>query len=159
MLAAGRSGVPHAVRKVLHGLHPPVLGGLPFLRNGGEPDIAAAGGRPSGRRWPFRSGWVDAAWVVFSATNLCAMAIFSHWETVPFHFIWISLTILYGFRVWTLRSTLWVLIAVMACTGAVWPASSLRAKPAGISIANSASPRSIVRASCRRSATYRWTSK
>jgi signal transduction histidine kinase len=120
MSVAGRSGVPHIARRVLHGLHPPTLGGLPFLRNGGEPAMAAgAGGRPAGRRWPFRSGWVDAAWVVFSAANLYAMVIFSHWETVPFHFIWISLTILYGFRVWTLRSTLWVLIAVMVCTAAV----------------------------------------
>ncbi len=120
MLAAGRGGVPHLAGRVLHGLHPPTLGGLPFLRNGGEPAMAAgADGRHSGLRWPFRSGWVDAAWVAFSAANLFAMVIFSHWETVPFHFIWISLTILYGFRVWTLRSTLWVLIAVMVCTGAV----------------------------------------
>ncbi|HCU95272.1 MAG TPA: hypothetical protein DHU96_22210 [Actinobacteria bacterium] len=120
LLAAGRSGVPHVARKVLHALHPPVLGSLPFGRNGGEPAIAeASGDRPSGRRWPFRPGWVDAAWVVFSAANLYAMALFSHAETVPFHFIWISLTILYGFRVWALPPTLWVLIAVMVTTGAV----------------------------------------
>ncbi len=107
-------------RRLLQGLHPPTLGGLPFLRNGGEPAVAeGTDGRPAGRRWPFRSGWVDAAWVGFSAANLYAMVVFSHWETVPFHFIWISLTILYGFRVWTLRSTLWVLIAVMACTAVV----------------------------------------
>jgi signal transduction histidine kinase len=117
-LAAGRSAVPHAARKVLHALHPPALGELPFLRNGGGP-AGAADARPSGHRWPFRSGWVDAAWVVFSAANLCAMWVFSHWETVPFHFIWISLTILYGFRVWALRPTLWVLIAVMVTTAAV----------------------------------------
>jgi signal transduction histidine kinase len=105
---------------VLHALHPPVLGSLPFGRNGGEPAVAMAPpGRPGGRRWPFRPGWVDAAWVVFSAANLWAMALFSHAETVPFHFIWITLTILYGFRVWALRPTLWVLIAVMVTTGAV----------------------------------------
>jgi hypothetical protein len=83
---------------VLHALHPPVLGSLPFGRNGGEPAVAAvaavAAGRPAGRRWPFRPGWVDAAWVVFCAANLYAMALFSHAETVPFHFIWITLTIL-----------------------------------------------------------------
>ncbi len=26
--------------------------------------------------------------------------MFAYWETVPFHFIWISLTLLYGFRSW-----------------------------------------------------------
>jgi signal transduction histidine kinase len=72
---------------------------------------------PQGRsrpRWPF--AWVDIAWVVFSLANLVAITVFSHWETVPFHFIWISLTLLYGFRVWSIKPTLWVLSAVMATT-------------------------------------------
>jgi signal transduction histidine kinase len=72
---------------------------------------------PRGRlttRWPF--AWVDVAWVVFSLANLVAITIFSHWETVPFHFIWISLTLLYGFRVWSIRPTLWVLGLVMVTT-------------------------------------------
>ncbi len=118
-LAAGRSAIPHAGRKILHALHPPVLGSLPFGRSGTEPGPGATGSHPPGRRWPFRPGWVDAAWVVFSAANLYAMALFSHAETIPFHFIWISLTILYGFRVWALRPTLLVLIAVMVTTAGV----------------------------------------
>jgi signal transduction histidine kinase len=65
-------------------------------------------------RWPF--AWVDVAWVVFSLANLVAITVFSHWETVPFHFIWISLTLLYGFRVWSIKPTLWVLTMVMATT-------------------------------------------
>jgi signal transduction histidine kinase len=60
---------------------------------------------------------VDVAWVAFSAANLAAIVIFSHWETVPFHFIWISLTLLYGFRVWSTRPTAWVLAVVMITTG------------------------------------------
>jgi signal transduction histidine kinase len=60
--------------------------------------------------------WVDAAWVAFSLVNLASIVIFSRWETVPFHFIWISLTLLYGFRVWALRPTMWVLAVVMATT-------------------------------------------
>ena len=59
--------------------------------------------------WPWRVAWVDVAWAVFSLANLAAIVIFSHWETVPFHFIWISLTLLYGFRVWSTRPTAWVL--------------------------------------------------
>jgi signal transduction histidine kinase len=72
---------------------------------------------PSGRpplRWPF--AWLDVAWVVFSLANLVAIVIFSSWETVPFHFIWISLTLLYGFRVWSIRPTAWVLAFVVVTT-------------------------------------------
>jgi signal transduction histidine kinase len=45
------------------------------------------------------------------------MALLPGWETVPFHFIWVSLTVLYGFRVWKTRPTLGVLAVVMATTG------------------------------------------
>jgi signal transduction histidine kinase len=38
-------------------------------------------------------------------------------ETVPFHFIWVSITILYGFRVWRSGPTVLVLVAVMTTTG------------------------------------------
>jgi signal transduction histidine kinase len=81
--------------------------------------------RPPGLRWPvhrFRVhwpfAWVDVAWAAFSVVNLAAIVIFSHWETVPFHFIWISLTLLYGFRVWSTRPTAWVLAVVMVTTAA-----------------------------------------
>ncbi|MGH2596569.1 MAG: sensor histidine kinase [Actinomycetota bacterium] len=66
--------------------------------------------------WPNRVRWIDAAWVLFAAVNLAAMLWFATWETVPFHFIWVSLTLLYGFRVWKVRPTLSVLAAVMAAT-------------------------------------------
>jgi signal transduction histidine kinase len=59
---------------------------------------------------------VDVAWAGFSLVNLVAIVVFSHWETVPFHFIWISLTLLYGFRVWSTRPTAWVLAVVMLTT-------------------------------------------
>jgi signal transduction histidine kinase len=39
-------------------------------------------------------------------------------ETIPFHLIWISLTILYGFRVWPLRRTALVLAVVCAASTA-----------------------------------------
>jgi signal transduction histidine kinase len=81
--------------------------------------------RPPALRWPrhrprfhWHIAWVDVAWAAFSVANLAAMVIFSRWETVPFHFIWISLTLLYGFRVWATRPTAWVLAVVMVTTGA-----------------------------------------
>jgi signal transduction histidine kinase len=78
--------------------------------------------RPPGLRWPSRPhlsvAWVDVAWAAFSVVNLGAIVVFSRWETVPFHFIWISLTLLYGFRVWASKPTAWVLAVVMITTGA-----------------------------------------
>ena len=63
------------------------------------------------------SGWLDVAWVAFALANLVAMALAPEWETVPFHFIWVSLTLLYGFRVWGPSVTAAVLTAVVALTG------------------------------------------
>ncbi len=70
--------------------------------------------------WPLRLPLVvDVAWGAFAVANLAAMALWPEWETVPFHFIWVSITILYGFRVWRGRPTLWVLGAVVVTTGIV----------------------------------------
>ncbi len=69
--------------------------------------------------WPTRRfAWVDLAWAAFAVLNLVAIFVIPDWETVPFHFIWVSLTILYGFRVWGMRPTLWVLGVIILCTGA-----------------------------------------
>jgi signal transduction histidine kinase len=65
------------------------------------------------------SGWVDLAWLAFAAANLVAMALVPRWETVPFHFIWVSLTIVYGYRVWGASKTVLVLGAVVVSTGAL----------------------------------------
>jgi signal transduction histidine kinase len=60
---------------------------------------------------------VDVGWVAFALANLAAMALWPSWETIPFHFIWVSLTLLYGFRIWRLRATYSVLAIVMGTTG------------------------------------------
>jgi signal transduction histidine kinase len=75
-------------------------------------------------RWPELSRWIgshhngviDMAWLVFSLANLDFIVMFPGWETIPFHFIWISLTLIYGFRTWKLGPTLWVLGGVMLLT-------------------------------------------
>jgi signal transduction histidine kinase len=67
--------------------------------------------------WPLRRLWLDLAWVGFTLANLVAMALVPEWETVPFHFIWVSLTILYGYRVWGPSVTAAVLTAVVVSTG------------------------------------------
>jgi signal transduction histidine kinase len=63
--------------------------------------------------------WVDAAWVAFALANLVAMYVFDTWETVPFHFIWVSLTLLYGFRVWPAKPTILTLACVILGTGSL----------------------------------------
>lgn len=67
----------------------------------------------------FRRNWVELAWGVFAVANLVAMALVPSWETIPFHFIWISLTLVYGFRVWSPGNTGFVLGLVIAATGAL----------------------------------------
>jgi signal transduction histidine kinase len=61
---------------------------------------------------------VELLWAVFAIANYIAMIEWESWETIPFHFVWISLTLLYGFRVWPMRATWIVLALVMAATAA-----------------------------------------
>ena len=49
---------------------------------------------------------IDAAWGVLAVACLAVMVASPTWETIPFHVIWISLTLLYGFRVWSLPTSL-----------------------------------------------------
>jgi signal transduction histidine kinase len=69
---------------------------------------------------------IETLWVVFAAANLGAMVAWPSWETIPFHFVWISLTVLYGFRVWGIRATALVLCAVAISTGASILADAFR---------------------------------
>jgi two-component system OmpR family sensor kinase len=65
-----------------------------------------------------RPSGLELAWGAFAVANLAAMAVWQSWETVPFHFIWVSLTLLYGFRVWRVGPMLGVLGFVVVSTGA-----------------------------------------
>jgi len=63
-------------------------------------------------------GWLrrnplEAAWAVFAAANLVAMVVWPSWETIPFHFVWISLTLVYGIRTWSMQ-TMWIVLSVVA---------------------------------------------
>jgi signal transduction histidine kinase len=89
------------------------VGGSRFLTG-----VRRAAARVVALRWPYSPRVLEVAWVVFSALNLIAIFWFANWETVPFHFIWISLTLLYGFRTWPVTPTMWVLGAVMLTTAA-----------------------------------------
>jgi signal transduction histidine kinase len=77
-----------------------------------------------------RLAWIESGsrleclWVAFALLNLAAMLVIIElrygqgWETVPFHFIYVSFTILYGFRAWRGRATLLGILFVTLTTGA-----------------------------------------
>jgi signal transduction histidine kinase len=59
-----------------------------------------------------RRYWPELAWGAFAALNFAALVLIREWETVPFHYVWVSLTLVYGFRVWRMRATLITLVVV-----------------------------------------------
>jgi two-component system, OmpR family, sensor kinase len=65
----------------------------------------------------WRRYWVEIGWWIFVLVNVAAILIVREWATVPFHFIWISLSLLYGWRVWTMRATSLALTAIIIVTG------------------------------------------
>jgi signal transduction histidine kinase len=65
----------------------------------------------------WRRYWVEIGWWVFVLVNVAGILMFREWATVPFHFIWISLSLLYGWRVWAMRPTSVTLGAIIIVTG------------------------------------------
>ncbi len=81
--------------------------------------------RPPFRAKP-RHGWlVDAGLVVFCLSMLGLMLRWKTDETVPYHLLFLALAIVYGFRVWPLLATSFVLVAVTLSTGAIMYADYL----------------------------------
>lgn len=58
-----------------------------------------------------------AGWLAFAGVNCGVMFVAPGAETVPFHLVWISLAVVYGFQPWSLRRTALVLTAVCTVTG------------------------------------------
>ena len=65
-----------------------------------------------------RRRWIELLWGAFAAANVAVILLATRWETIPFHLVWASLSLLYGFRVWSLRSTATVLAVVSVVTAA-----------------------------------------
>ena len=68
---------------------------------------------------------------MFIVLNLLAMRLIPAWQTVPFLVIWISLTTIYGFRLWHLGSTLLTVAVVTLSTGGLIGWQVLRGKQDG----------------------------
>jgi len=52
-----------------------------------------------------RRHWIEIAWGCFALANIAIVYEIGHWETIPFHFVWVSLTLVYGLRKWRLGTT------------------------------------------------------
>jgi signal transduction histidine kinase len=77
----------------------------------------------------------DLALGAFVGGCLAVMFVHPAWQTVPFHWIWISLTLLAGVRLWPLRQTWAVVAALAVATGAamVMPGGPGAESPAELS--------------------------
>src|SRR5262247_1410848 len=61
--------------------------------------------------------WLFPGWVIFAAANTALMFAMPGKETIPFHFVYISMAVVYGFQPWPLRRTYAVLGLVALTTG------------------------------------------
>ena len=85
----------------------------------GHPHAARAVSVLDHRLQRLRPLWPDIAWAVFVGLNLAAMRLLTDWQTVPFLAIWVSLTVIYGFRLWRLQPTILTWAAVTLATGGI----------------------------------------
>lgn len=65
-----------------------------------------------GRRGFLRRYAIEVLWTIFAIVCHVAMVVWPSWQTIPFFLIWISLALVYGLRVWEMRTTLLVLLLV-----------------------------------------------
>jgi signal transduction histidine kinase len=72
--------------------------------------------------WRYR---IELLWAAFAIANFAAMIAWPSWRLVPFQLVWVSLTVLYGFRVWPMRLTLVLLVGVMGATALAVGLSSM----------------------------------
>ena len=70
----------------------------------------------------------DILWAVFVGLNLAAMRLLPEWQTVPFLAIWVSLTLVYAFRLWPLQPALLTLAVVTLATGGIIGVQVIRGK-------------------------------
>ncbi len=60
-----------------------------------------------------RLGPLELGWTLFAAVGIAAMVRYPQAETVPFYLVWVSFSLVYGYRMWPWRPTLAVLGGVV----------------------------------------------
>jgi signal transduction histidine kinase len=63
-----------------------------------------------------RARRAELGWAAFCLACAIGMLVFPQWQTVPFHWIWLTITLLYGYRRWSNTQTALALLAVVALT-------------------------------------------
>jgi two-component system OmpR family sensor kinase len=58
----------------------------------------------------------ELGWAAFCLGCAAGMLVFPQWQTVPFHWIWLTITVLYGYRRWSNLRTALTLLGVAALT-------------------------------------------
>jgi len=65
--------------------------------------------------WRARGGWIDLGWVVLWILGLAGI-VFRHWETIPFHLLWLTFALLYSLRIRHTWPTMLVLAVMLTST-------------------------------------------
>jgi len=66
-----------------------------------------------------------SCWIVFAGVNVWLMWALPGSETIPFHFVWISIAVVFGLGTWPLGAMILVLALITATTGTVMVHHSL----------------------------------
>lgn len=64
-----------------------------------------------------RRRWLEAAWALFAAVNAIVIVVVPTGETIPFHVIWVSVTLVYSWRVWSAMATALTTACLCVVTG------------------------------------------
>ncbi len=74
----------------------------------------AAGGVGTPRAWGITA---DALLAAFAILAISAMSRYPEWATVPYHLLFLSIMLVYGFRVWSVPITALVIAVITSATG------------------------------------------
>jgi signal transduction histidine kinase len=83
-------------------------------------EVRPAGVDPEVRSTTVPGVVIDVVLAVFSVTMLVAMVAMPGQETIPYHLMFLAVTLVYGFRVWPMGPTALVIAAATLVTGAIF---------------------------------------
>jgi len=86
----------------------------------GLPGEEAPAGRPLVRNPLDGLGFADVLWMGFAVAMLVVMSRSHEAMTIPYHFIFVSFAMVYGFRVWPARIAVTTLVLMTVSTGVVF---------------------------------------
>lgn len=83
-------------------------------------EVRPVDANPVARSTAVLGGLVDVVLAVFSVSMLVAMVSLPGRETIPYHLMFLAMTLVYGFRVWPMGPTALVIGATTVVTGAIF---------------------------------------